>query len=615
MQAFRTALDDVGAGQGRPQLESNWQPPYSATQHCLQVTELLSLIFGMVENQSGSVDRRQLSRLARTTSAFFGPAIRHLWRDLPDLGTILCLFPDVSVHTVLIQGLKWYTLSSADLPVLSKEAMERFKVYLPHVKRIGCITGFDGNELRVHYTALRTLALFLPRPFFPNLIDVAVPWEDDMEAIFYPQVVFSPSVRHVKVSVNPEYCGSLGHQGAHIEKGNWNALRPRINDIAEDIVLFRVDVGLEDCEREQYFLTQTLSFDDALSKRFTSLTCLEVEHVIIDNDTMTSIAWIPNLDHLKVSITAHHFKDLNGLPTSTSLPLLFPSLTSLLVRVTLAQSFDRFLSHVVASKLAKLKVIFSYSARLTDLNKTLGILGARGMPSHLRELSVETKYQYLLPSGLGVAPSYGTPLQESFDGLTNAQIRVDNDTLKHLSNFTKLTRLFVSPSSSYRLEDSALETSFASWPDLEEFRLVDETMTTNYFTLEPKLTVEGIQRALNLCPSLKTLALRFDCESETMPLISAPHRDLLAWDVGTSSITCGRRFGEWLKEQHPSLKLLDYYNVYRKALRHVYDLRGSEISASDDRFIGQFVDEAMMLSRWDEVAGLLGSNKSMYSYI
>ncbi|TFK22544.1 hypothetical protein FA15DRAFT_706286 [Coprinopsis marcescibilis] len=612
MQAIiRTVAGNGGANQVRPQLGSNRQQPSSAAQKCLQVAELLSVIFGMVEDQSRSVDRSQLSKLARTTSAFFGPAIRHLWRDLPDLGAILCLFPKEYVHTEQIQHQKCYTLPAGDLPVLSKEAMERFKVYLPHVKRIGCIVGL-GSGTRVHYTALRTLVLVLPQPVFPNLIDVAVPWEDEMEAIFYPPVVFSQSLRHVKVSVEAE--SSLMHENdvGHHQGNEWDALRHQLDNIAGDIVSFRVEMDGELCEPEHYFIAQALPFDHDLSKRLISLTCLEVEHVIIDSETMTAIAQIPNLDRLKVSVTTQYFKDFIGFLPPRKLP--FPSLTALFVRATFDQALDIFLSLVVASKLDKLEVILGYNTRFTNLNKTLEILSDSGMASHLRDFAVETIYHNVLKGA--DMDLYDNPLEKSFDGLADAQIRVDNDTLDHLSNFTKLTRLCVSPSSSHDLDDSALETAFASWPDLEEFRLVDETMTArDGDIIISKLTVEGIQRALNLCPSLKILALRFDCEPETTLIPSTPHRGLLTWDFGTSSIGYSRKFGEWLKEQYPSLKLLNYYDMYRKALRYVYRPRKSGIRASEDEFIGRYPDAALMLSRWDEVAGLLSSDRSMYSYL
>lgn len=71
--------------------------PYSATQHCLGVEEILRIIFGHVLGE----DRRPLrdtgkctvARLARTTRAFESPSLDVLWRTQTSLYPLLKLMP------------------------------------------------------------------------------------------------------------------------------------------------------------------------------------------------------------------------------------------------------------------------------------------------------------------------------------------------------------------------------------------------------------------------------------------------------------------------------------------------------------------------------------------
>ncbi|KZO96069.1 hypothetical protein CALVIDRAFT_537654 [Calocera viscosa TUFC12733] len=83
------------------------------------------------------LDKRTLTRLARTSRALFTPAASHLWAELKSFGPLMCLLP---AH-VLLEDARYplrnkKTIQHRHTVIILKEDLERWKLYSPLVKRL-----------------------------------------------------------------------------------------------------------------------------------------------------------------------------------------------------------------------------------------------------------------------------------------------------------------------------------------------------------------------------------------------------------------------------------------------------------------------------------------------
>ncbi|KAH6912237.1 hypothetical protein BKA70DRAFT_1535569 [Coprinopsis sp. MPI-PUGE-AT-0042] len=565
---------------------------------CLYIPEILENIFSFYE---GYWKCRTLAKLARTCRAFKEPAIRLLWRHLPGFEPIVKLLPS---HVLILNPQRrFYTLDEGFSYLRREDPFRRIRHYSRFIRRLDWTWGgmYTGDPVNwIHHSVFRKLyeATNCPRPFFPNLQEVQLPYStsDPLTAAFYPSLVLSPSVRAVEI---------LGVCCVHVDldrtyhdttDGRWRALAGRLFTAAPTLTRFAVT----GCEYEYFSLIgKNLALEQIAPQFSFAMSDLELSALILDGKGLMSLGsgHLTGLVHLSISV-AH--QQTAELASNTPLALSFPALQNLSIKVF---SFSACCAVVKLLDAKRLKILGleAYMDSDEEGERTDSDYDPQPLFQALLNAGVHTSLERLVLKKSWVEPEFVELWTTHID---EQRFTIGPGSLMPLQPFAKLTSLTIDPCDSSMLADEALIRAFGSWPGIEECVLHDESFSS----APPALTVCGVHRGLQQTPSMRTLTLRFNGEAlprgdPLRPVV--PHPRLETIDVASSTLSItssGEDFGMWLQGYYPKVSKVKSFTCFRGAIDEVFeDGNPGEGSIAAHQF-RPFFDLTTMVDRWNAVA-------------
>ncbi|KAH6867549.1 hypothetical protein BKA70DRAFT_1452898 [Coprinopsis sp. MPI-PUGE-AT-0042] len=279
------------------------EPPARA-HRCLEIPEILELIFNSLDNITQQEDRdgkaATFCALAITCRAFHDPAAQVLWRDLGSLRAIVGMFPDDAWRIDGDSDSGEVALyPSALFEGKAEIALRRLQLYTRHVRSITCDPfwwTFSENSVTyhlilIHYSALHAMYHHsaFPATLFPNLKDVRLPVSNDhpLETIFIPALVFSSSVKSLTVVTDESMTRGVieGYDTPEDVTGRvWAAVANRVADIAPQFTSFRVVLS-KTTQVHAHWAGAIPALVDTLT-HFSLLTFLDITPLLISRPTI-----------------------------------------------------------------------------------------------------------------------------------------------------------------------------------------------------------------------------------------------------------------------------------------------------------------------------------------
>ncbi|TFK19958.1 hypothetical protein FA15DRAFT_153368 [Coprinopsis marcescibilis] len=569
---------------------------------CLRISEILSIIFQFLDR------RRDHHRLVMTCKAFHEPAVRQLWETLPGLAPLLYFLVEeegtTKKHEMFLRGSQ-LRLTEESIKTLTKHAA--YVKVLEYPRVLDWIRP-ENPSGHLHSVLLRLRKeKRIPWPLFPNLRVVTIPAFPTSVAIFYPAAVITPSLRSISIFVGEDTSSSRGLDAPPGAK-QWDAIASRLLEVSPNLEHFRVfqaddfgnDFGLQ--ESNIYYNMSLSPYMRPVFRGFsTNVTQISLTPLLVGGDEILAISALPNLKCLVLPIVETHNQGLQDLK-STLAHFDFPSLKELEIIVESFRALATFLSLTHAALLQSLSLkcatIYCYPRDLLKIFEALAKPGYNH--SHLRHIVV-TELESETPL-----------LEEWLSQYREYQFEIRATTLEPLTCFRGLKTLEISHCDTGEMLDEGFCRIMASWPLLKKLHLPDEDFGEG---LEDEwgLTIAGVHKALQLCPLLEELKIRFNgcVEASLFTEPDTPHPSLHTWDVCSSTIKSGGSFASWTRVRYPLLKNVTFFEFFSRllAMETIFDpedtqtvaIYGDPCSEAMDNYPGA----AVMLDRWSDVPRLL----------
>ncbi|KAH6905480.1 hypothetical protein BKA70DRAFT_1293277 [Coprinopsis sp. MPI-PUGE-AT-0042] len=544
---------------------------------CLYIQEILFNIFEILHHTSAkSFDSdsdwspartHTLTALARTCKTFNDPAIKIVWRDLPGLYPISYLMEE---SMYVIEGDFDIRLK---VKALAGKFIERLELYAPLVKTINVFNGYQNTVF--HPSALLVLnsSPAIPKPLFPNLkrVELNCYAEDPMEALLYPAVVLGSSkLTQVTVFTDDQMrLDDSGHLTTTSDNTQWEAFTNRLLPFTQQLQKFSLTI----LRIESPGRLAAPPLTRLCSAFSSSMVVLDVASLELPYEAVAAISSLPRLEELDISVDNQQFS--TSVPLADA-PLVFPALRVLRVTPMSITAGGFFFLNIKAGQLevVDIRIGFWTVGPRVDLSPLLEALGLWSPNKTLAEINI-------LSSSRGALSNM------------NSHLTISDATLQSLALFPNLKKFNAFPCI-HQLSDKGLIAAFADLKHLQLFsvRGDDDCMVQE----EPKISLAGVQRAIEHCPQLAHLALTCDFREIPPSLEIQPHRGLLYWRVDCSPITCGRSFSEWARVHLPELRRVEFFTKLRKRIETDFDASWASTRQS-----------MVYLDQWTDVPKLLKS--------
>ncbi|EFI28082.1 hypothetical protein CC1G_14109 [Coprinopsis cinerea okayama7 len=447
--------------------------------------------------------------------------------------------------------------------------LQRLQHYAPLVKRIGYPGYFSREGTFFDYNSLYHLhaSATLPRPLFPNVVEVVLPClsERQVEAIFYPSVVLSPSIR--KITIFTDCFEHRDEENPIIDNTQWTAVSNRLQSQAPNLDSFGIY-----CDTES---TGRIPSIDSLCHHFSSsLKCLDMSYLVLQPETICTLGKLDSLDALQFTVNDYRFVS----PLSEKIPLT--KLSFLGLRVDSAAGLDTLFQSILAPSIERVELTFMALDSIVHLGDTFKALTQNCALPKLYDVDIVLvdDVDHYFP----ISAATFTPL-----------LRCNN-----------IKTIQIGGCAMPVLEDADLLQIFSSWPDLSHFSM-SLALPCQGSLYRGGLTLAGVHAALQLCPKLHTLELPFDARvvptDSTLP--SSPHPSLRSLDVFTSPITFGFQVGQFFRKFYPLLKSrqFSFYDMYKTQFYW-------ETTPTAEHFSPSVVEGAMMVDQWIDVEHMLAED-------
>ncbi|EFI28090.1 hypothetical protein CC1G_14117 [Coprinopsis cinerea okayama7 len=421
---------------------------------CLEIPEVVQLVF---ENLSGTgKDGNTPASIARVCKTFHDPAIRVIWRKIPGLDVLTCLFSRKEKALIIkkvssIQKQRVVTMFLQDSGFLEEASFS--KTFLRYSSLVQEIEYPEDLKRPVfHHSVLQAFYVDIqsPGPLFPNVKKITLPCFSarPLEAIFYPGVVLSPSVRAVTITTD-ELVDYVGGTGSLLDKEYWKTIGSRLEPFAAR--LSSLTIGSNTRTTANSGLSVPVVND--LCSKFGPIQSLDLDGVMLSIDTLVLLSRCDTLRYLAcvVPSIASQFPD----------SLMFPILDTLNLEICGVPSVsvcNAILRRLRAPSLCSLSLGYNVNdlASKVSLEETFVALCQDSVFPGLSRIEID--------SGPEAGPD--GPDTHGPDGLV-----ISKTTFDPLLGFANLNMLIVSGYSRVDLDDADLLRAFASWPKLTEFWL------------------------------------------------------------------------------------------------------------------------------------------------
>ncbi|KAJ7113132.1 hypothetical protein C8R44DRAFT_984931 [Mycena epipterygia] len=490
----------------------------------LQTVEL-ELICAQVLVDKNGLDKHashsDLSRLARTSTIFFNPALNILWRHQGTIVNLLRCMPN-DIWDITEARIKDPdgTPVLMDLKIILRRPItvadwNRFLFYSHRVK------SFDVDE----DSALKTLEvydilnLYFPEEYlFPNL-----------QKLEYWLLNIADSFDHVRLFLTP----TLTTLGMTIEN---------VSHLPIFLTLAPKCTGLT------HFSLGTPGISDMSIRSTSTFVCTlrRVESLVVaglDHAALSHISRLPDLRSLWLMSSE------NPIPFSQIPPksLHFPTLTAL--KCETMEHAPALLETLMKCSLVKFTLI------------------SRGRSVSPSKITTQQLY-----SALATHCSHSSLQKLSVDGCVwnqNAELdiySVEGEILKPLFSFSNLIKVSLSHPAGFDLDDAVVGDMACAWPRIKSLLLSSDRS----HRITPRVTLEGVYAFAKHCPRLQVLSMNFDATEVPEIIINAGNRvsqnSLVRFDVGYSHISTPRPVAEFLSTVFPALETID--TLYQQFLQH-----------------------------------------------
>lgn len=476
----------------------------------------------------------------------------------------------------------------------------RIKRYAHYVKSVGYEArrgtfSRRNKDTVIHPTALISLAVNsrIPSPLFPNAERIFLPCftSRPMEAILYPAVVLSSSIRHVIITTDggmdmddyddEEEGGTASNPELEV---SWKAiLNHLVEDVAQGLASFQVAMYHEGWVSRRLRRINIPPLNSSCN-RLSSLRVLDTGHFIADFSTVAALSQLPSLEELSIAAYKCGFATNARVPSPVH---LLPALSRINMTETCRSAGVNLLLSFRAPKLeyVELKIFraeYSYYLEDGDSGDSLDDAFKALSANHNNIRTIKAHEE----------PSSGVVVD----------LCVTGSTFEGLKAQRNLQVLEIGKSYSYpNITDENLVEMFSYWPCLLEFVLHDPSESDDGIEFEyPVNTLAGVSRALEHTPNLQKLGLSInteiipaDIQGETS---RRPHTALKSWDLYKSPIQSCSKVGKWMKSHFPNLDTLTYLDEFVSTISVLYPQGYLHESSQMDM---------MMVGRWNGVVRLL----------
>ncbi|KAH6905503.1 hypothetical protein BKA70DRAFT_504681 [Coprinopsis sp. MPI-PUGE-AT-0042] len=516
---------------------------------CLQTPDILSTIF---ESFSAAPIEpyddlppgfASLASLARTCKTFQVPAIRALWRDIPGIYVIACLFQP---QALVLDNENRYDVSRSS-PIDFGAFTARLSVYRHYVKSIGYPrTPEEGPTPKSLHTSVLYLLMECPivsNPLFPNVYHVTIPCFKDspLVSLFYPRLILGPSVRSLNLDTDDVMLEKADSPGEWYPDGDatqWDVIESALMQAAPTLCRLCIQMPERNAVAQPL---ERLHADRIVQHLSPSLTNIDLSAVIVMPATMMVIASLPTLAALAVALSD---KNSQLVEDDHPLSLQFPALTSL--RIVLEEDLDKhdFVARLDAPVMRNCAIAFRL---VLDENEDCPV-----------DTILNSFFQRTRQSLTHFAIDNQTA--DQYDWSIHS-LKITPNILTQLSRCPNLAHLTVGPLAVLgQITDEDLLSAFSCWPKLE-------TVCFSIGRCDPEslsLTAKGVYEAAKACPRLHYLALPCDFRVLSDASQDAELNHVLKiWSVCNSPIKSGTNVGLWLKSRFAGLQHLMFSNYAR----------------------------------------------------
>ncbi|KDQ62058.1 hypothetical protein JAAARDRAFT_29959 [Jaapia argillacea MUCL 33604] len=465
---------------------------------CLQVPEILSLIFLQVEQEPGG--KKTLAALARTCHAFHDPALDVLWYEQQDFSTLLKCMPSDLWNESRIDR------HTPRLILKFRRSMlpDDWARFSNHASRIRVL--HLGTQFLVSSATSRVIHL--------TLVDLEV---FRLLSIYRPLGVLLPNLRHLHWSYSLEETFPYIH------------LFPHANLSGLDIW---AAVGISDEERTLFLSRLTTTSPKLLrlhSAGTVSVMGLQqvcrIRHLqdislLLSSLSAAELALLAGLSSLaRISIRAQQYQDITVQCLRSHCHEPFVSLRCLMILGLNSESYTALLLWISPSHLQELtcEIDRSTPASTVSFKALIDAVAQSCSPTSLSYLEI-----------IDSAPEPTFP-----------ELHLEAASLRPLLAFGNLATVFIDPPIFIVMDNSMLQEMALAWPDLEYLSIGVERRSLRGY----EVTLQGLIPLVEHCPRLKNLGVVLHATTKidaVKPANGVSVSSVKHLKFGRSTITVGR---------------------------------------------------------------------------
>ncbi|KII89919.1 hypothetical protein PLICRDRAFT_53057 [Plicaturopsis crispa FD-325 SS-3] len=488
---------------------------------CLQVLDILALIFAEVAADDNAQSRATLAGLARSCHAFEDVALDHLWRKLRSVLPLLrCIGPDL-----WIESPEPYAQSHMELKrPIRREDWQRCQKYADRVKTLEIQFGWAKDPQLEVATIYSLLASAPTTAMLPNLHTLEYPYNDN--TLFPVHLLVGPRLRILKTSFSD----------TSREPSIGQSIVPSLPPMCPSLVRFTFDDYKDRVPPD--LIADIVSQWDSLE--------------VLELDTLTEVG-VSQLSHRLLKLPSFSFsypEEAQSCDAWHQSVLRFPMLRTLSIRMQSFQCIlaecDTFFMVMEAPRLTAIQFIFNY--HLCPQSIVHDFLVA--LRKHLSITSVVVRSDLT---------DVGEIDEEDGRSPENA---LHCTTMQPLFSFQHLTTFCWECIDGFDMDDGDLEMLASAWPSLTALDL----SSSCGWTVPSRITLKGVAKLIQLCPGLESLGLVIDAtvvdplESYSEPIV--PNHALTAISLGSSPVDDASAVAAVLGAIFPSLCALDAWGEW-----------------------------------------------------
>ncbi|KAJ7142952.1 hypothetical protein C8R44DRAFT_974416 [Mycena epipterygia] len=423
---------------------------------CLKIPEIVGLVCSHLEESWVVRSKCHLAVLARTCTAFHGPALDVLWSSSALVDLLRCLPSDLWVMENTRDALVNYSMKLRR--AIRATDWERVRVYAPRVKHLSCNPNRDRCRLSDVFPAI---SVCLPKNLFHNV--QRLHWKPSDNDFHFIHLFLSPRI--TGISFDPSSTSALSLLSVLVSEC------PKLKSISLKSFGYRIHEAPHQPPKVQ----------QAVSSFVRGLQCVESVSVdALDTDALDHICRLPSLTSL--AFTA--LSTSSTFFTSGDKRSLI-SLHTLDLGVSEIEPTTRFLGEFSQLPLISFKVWLDQLSTTAQMHNLYTAVAAAISPKSLTSLILNDRYG---------------------DDALAADHAIQSQSIRALFGFVNLTSISLVSPIGIDLDNTAVSELARAWPRVETLDL----SARHCASPRPRVTLECLHSFARHCPNLAELTMTFD---------------------------------------------------------------------------------------------------------